>query len=245
MKPVTQLAILIIAVTSLSSCDSSEKATKPPATSTANPAADDQPDIPILPLTKGDHWIYNVRLEIPAGVTSAGASEIDSKHLLTRTYIGKIIPAIGLPEVDCFEVAAPSMPIEREFVEIHPNRVLMRGSMLMRPETTHPMWLDHAVPFVFAGMKPGTESPQVEAVDGAFSRKTQVVARESITVPAGTYPSIRLLMTGMDGDLELRRTIWFAPGIGIVREEKVRYRLGKLIFRETQELTTTSMVFKK
>ena len=43
-------------------------------------------------------------------------------------------------------------------------------------------------------------------------------------------------MTCTDGDLELRRTVWFAPGPGIVREEKSRYRLDKLIFRETQEL---------
>jgi hypothetical protein len=245
MKPVAELAIMIFAATCLSSCDSSKEVGKPPATSTAAPPAEAQSDIPILQLTKGDHWIYSVRLEIPTGITSVGASEVDTKHPLTRTYIGKIIPAIGLPEVDCFEIAAPSLPIEREFVEIHPDRILMRGSMLMRPETTHPMWLDHAVPFVFAGMKPGTESPQVEAVSGAFSRKTQVVARESITVPAGTYPSIRLLMTGMDGDLELRRTIWFAPGVGIVRDEKARYRLGKLIFRETQELTEPSLVLKK
>lgn len=245
MKSVAHFAFLIIAVPFFAACDSSKKANKTPTTPPPNLTTEAQSDIPILPLTKGDRWTYSVRLEIPDGVTSPGASEIDSKHILTRTYIGKIIPAIGLPEVDCFEVAAPAMPIEREFVEIYPDRILMRGSMLMRPETTHPMWLDHAVPFVFAGMKPGTESPKIEAVGGALSRKTQVVARESITVPAGTYPAIRLLMTGMDGDLELRRTIWFTPGIGIVREEKVRYRHGKLIFRETQELTATTVALKK
>jgi hypothetical protein len=245
MKPVAQLASLIGAVIALSSCDSSKKATKPPTSPISDAAAVVQADIPILPVTKGDHWIYQVHLEIPANTTSAGASEIDSEHPLTRTYIGKVFPAEGLPQVDCFEVVAPAMPVEREFVEIHPDRILMRGSMLMRPETTHPMWLDHAVPFVFAGMKPGTESPEIKAVGGGLSRKTQVVAREPVTVPAGTYPSIRLLMTGMDGDLELRRTIWFAPGIGIVREEKVRYRLGKLIFRETQELTETSLTLRK
>ena len=48
-------------------------------------------------------------------------------------------------------------------------------------------------------------------------------------------------MTGTDGGVELRRTIWFAPGIGIVREEKTRYRTGKLLFRETQQLAQTSL----
>jgi hypothetical protein len=150
--------------------------------------------------------------------------------------VGKISPADGLPAVDCFEVVAPVAPVEREFVEIHDDRVLMRGSMIMRPETTRPMWLDHPVPLVVAGMKAGGESPEIEAADGGLARKTRVMAREEVTVPAGTFPSIRLLMTGSDGDLELSRTIWFSPGTGIVREEKVRHRFGKLIFRETHEL---------
>jgi len=245
MRPLAHPASLILAAVSLSACDSSREKDPPPRTVQTEIAAEVQADTPILPLTQGDHWLYRVHLEIPADVTSAGAAEIDSNHQLTRTYIGKIFPAEGLPLVDCFEVAAPAMPVEREFVEIHPDRILMRGSMLMRPETTHPMWLDHAVPFVFAGMKPGTGSPEIKAVAGGLSRKTQVVAREPVTVPAGTYPSIRLLMTGMDGELELRRTIWFTPRIGIVREEKIRYRLGKLIFRETQELIQTSLALKK
>jgi hypothetical protein len=48
-------------------------------------------------------------------------------------------------------------------------------------------------------------------------------------------------MSGTDGELELWRTLWFSPGIGIVREEKTRYRLGKVIFREVHELTETSV----
>lgn len=245
MKLTVTIASLVGLVLLASSCDSAKKASASPPTSTPEATAEHQADIPILPLTKGDHWIYDVHLEIPENTTSAGAAEIDSNHQLRRTYIGKIHPADGLPLVDCFEVKAPAMPLEREFVEIYPDRVLMRGSMLMRPETTHPLWLDHPVPFVFAGMKPGTESPEVRAVAGGLSRKTQVVAREPVTVPAGTYPSIRLLMSGMDGELELRRTIWFCPGIGIVREEKIRYRHGKLIFRETQELSRTSLALNR
>jgi hypothetical protein len=194
-----------------------------------------RPDIPLLPVGKGDVWIYEVHLRIPEGITSPGAAEVDQTHLRTRTYLGKIAPAEGLPEVDCFEVIVPASPAEREFVEIHDDRILMRGSMIMRPETTRPMWLDHPVPFVIAGMKAGTESPRIQA-GGGLSRKTQVIAREDVTVPAGKFAAIRLLMSGRDGDVELRRTIWFSPGTGIVREEKIRYRLGKVIFRETQEL---------
>jgi hypothetical protein len=224
----------------LASCDSPEK----PVKAAAVPEAV-RPDVPLLPVAKGDVWIYNVHLEIPENVTSPGAAEVDQKFQRTRTYLGKVSPAEGLPEVDCFEVIAPASPAEREFVEIHDDRILMRGSMIMRPETTRPMWLDHPVPFVIAGMKAGSESPQIHATGGSLSRKTQVIAREEVAVPAGSFPSIRLLMSGSDGDLELSRTIWFSPGTGIVREEKTRYRLGRVIFRETQELAKTVLPTKR
>jgi hypothetical protein len=138
-------------------------------------------------------------------------------------------------------VTAPAAPVEREFVEIYDDKILMRGSMIMRPDTTRPMWLDQPVPLVIAGMKAGTESPLIQAAGGSLSRKTQVIGREDVTVAAGTFPCIRLLISGTDGELELRRTLWFSPGTGIVREEKTRYRLGKVIFREVHELTKTSV----
>jgi hypothetical protein len=106
----------------------------------------------------------------------------------------------------------------------------------MGSETAHPLWLDPPVPFVIAGMRPGTELPEIKDAQGAVTRKTQVIAREDVTVPAGKFASIRILTTGTDGDMELRLTRWFSPGNGIIREEKTRYRKEKLIFRETQEL---------
>ncbi len=221
----------------LGACDASKKAEakKTEATTLA------QQDTPILPVKKGDTWRYGVHLEIPADVTSPGAAEVDTSHQRVRNYLGKISPADGLPEVDCFEVIAPNSPVEREFVEITDDRILMRGSAIMRPDSTKPMWLGRAIPFVIAGMKPGTQLPELEATGGGLSRKTHVVARENVTVPAGTFPAIRILMTGKDGEFELRRTTWFSPGVGIVREEKTRYLKDKLIFRETQQLVETSV----
>lgn len=228
---IARILIPALMALSLVSCDRSKE---PAAALEAKVPT--RSDVPLLPVSKGDVWIYKVHLEIPENVTSPGAAEVDQNHQRTRTYLGKISPVAGLPEVDCFEVVVPQSPVEREFVDIHDDRILMRGSMIMRPETTRPMWLDHPVPFVVAGMKAGTESPEIQVPGGGLSRKTRVIGREDVTVPAGTFPSIRLLISGSDGDLELRRTIWFSPGTGIVREEKTRYRLGKVIFRETQEL---------
>jgi hypothetical protein len=214
----------------LNACDSEKNQPAPAASAVA------RLDIPILPVKPGDTWIYETRLEIPGNVTSAGAAAVDTTHRRTRTYLGKVAAANGLPETDCFEIVVPGSPREREFVEIKEDRVLMRGSLIMRPETTHPMWLETPVAFVIAGMKPGTAIPGFRSENGGLIRKTEVIAREDITVPAGTFHCIQLLTTGSDGEIELRRTVWFAPGKGIIREEKTRYRRDQLLFRETQEL---------
>lgn len=221
----------------LSACNpNSKSASKSSAEKTAA-----QKDTPILAVKKGDKWRYEVKLDIPADVSSPGAAGVDTSYERIRIYLGKISPAKGLPEVDCFEVSAPNSPTEREFVDISEDRILMRGSMIMRPETTKPMWLERAIPFVIAGMKPGTELPEFQTLGGELKRKTEVVARETIVVPAGSYPCIRMLTIGMDGQFELRRTIWFSPGNGIIREEKTRYLRDKLIYHENQQLVETSL----
>lgn len=232
MKTTAVRFLSLLILLSLASCDSTKKKQ---GTAGEDPLV--KADMPILPVAQGDTWTYEVSLDIPENISSPGAAEVSQKYKKTRTYLGKVAAAENLPAVDCFEVTVPGSPAEREFVEIREDKVLMRGSVIMRTETTKPMWLDHPVPFVIAGMKPGTETAEVTAPGGALSRKTQVIAREPLTVKAGTFQCLRLLMTGMDGEIELRRTIWFAPGKGIIREEKSRYRKGALIYRENQELT--------
>jgi hypothetical protein len=234
MKFLPYFIITTTAAILVSSCDSDNKGKH--AASTTPEETGGRADVPMLPVTKGDTWIYEVSLEIPENITSEGASEVKTKHTRTRTYLGKVSAAQGLPETDCFEVDVPGSPKEREFVEIHDDRILMRGSLILRPETSRPMWLDPPVPFVIAGMKPGTAMPELKTGNGVLSRRTQVIAREDIRVPAGNFQCIRILTIGNDGDIELRLTRWFSPGNGIIREEKIRYRAGKLIYRESQEL---------
>lgn len=207
-----------------------------PETGGRSPDDPAQADIPLLPVQPGDRWVYQVRLEIPEGVSSAGAASVETKYHRTRIYLGKRSAAAGLPETDCFEVEVPGSPKEREFVEIHDDRILMRGSLIVRRESTQPMWLDPPVPFVIAGMRAGTSMPELRTAGGGLIRRCEVIAREEVEVPAGRFGCIRILMTGNDGGQEMRRTIWFAPGTGIVREEKTRYRRAKLILRESQEL---------
>jgi len=69
-------------------------------------------------------------------------------------------------------------------------------------------------------------------------RGTRVIGREKVKVPAGEFDAVRLQMFGSDGKVSLRKTYWFAPGKGIVREEKIREVDGKPVMIETEELVT-------
>lgn len=201
-------------------------------------------DTPILPLKKGDSWAYSVRVNIPEGVTSPGSAAVDLNQEMERVYVGKMKIADKYPEVDIFEVTRPGAPVERELVDIYENRIMLRGSAIIAAGESGEdqiQWFETPVVFAFAGMRPGQETMKIRVQEGMRERGIQVVAREDISVPAGDFPSIRLLMTGKDGGFLLRKTIWFAPGKGIVKEEKVRYAGDKLLFRETTELVSTTV----
>lgn len=239
----TKLFVIIPGCSLLFGACDKEKTEKPPETNAVTALAEEfrKTDIPILPIEKGDFWKYKVSIEIPPGVTSEGAAAVDFETEKTRTFIGEIKISEERPPVETFEVVVPGQPVERELVEIQQDRIMMIGTVRPEAEDTKPIWLDPPIPFVIAGMRPGQEMVPFTILEGTVKRGLKVVAREEIEVPAGKYRSIRMLMTGNDGQFELRRTTWFAPGVGIVKEEKNRYAGEKLLFREITELVETNV----
>ncbi len=242
MNPNPLLKCLAISAFALASCEKKEEEAAKPANPTN--AIDQEfrkADTPILPIKKGDFWKYTIRVEVPEGVTSESGAALDVVREKTRTFLGKVKVSETHPEVDAFDVSSPGQPLERELVEIYDDRVMMRGTASPDLPDAKPMWLEPAIPFVVAGMRPGQQMLDIEVQDGARQRGLKVVAREKVKVPAGEYQAIRMLMTGNDGPFEIRRTTWFAPRVGIVKEERTRYAKEKLIMRETVEMTETSV----
>lgn len=229
----------LLCLLTLVSCDKgTESAAKPAA-----PIEDDlvKKDTPILPIKPGDYWKYEVKLEIPPEVQLEGAPEAGAVREKIRTYLGKLSPKAGLPEVDAFDVQVPGQALEREFVEIFDDRIMMRGNQYPDTPNADLVWLKVPIPFAVAGMRPGMESRQEGLYDETTTRNVKVVAREIVEVPAGSFECLRLLMVGSDGEFQIRRTTWFAPGIGIVKVEKMRYAGKKLLFRETTSLRETNL----
>lgn len=243
--PAFVLAAAIIGTLALTSCK--EEQAPPPATTPQTPAAAVTPDpkaageIPLLAIKKGDFWRYVVQVEVTSQDQPDSPPQI-TRHETTRTFLGKIKPAADKPEVDAFEVVVPNTPTERELVEIYDDRILMRGSIRITDGVASPpMWLEPPVPFVLSNIRTGSSMPALSVAEGERTRGIFVVGREDVTVPAGTFRAIRLLMTGKDLELEMRRTIWFAPGVGIVKELNTRYTKEIMLLRQTQELVETSV----
>ena len=237
-----ELYAVTLMILALFSCEKSKE--KSPATASSGIVNDElrEADMPILSIKVGDFWKYRVNVEIPPGITKAGAPATRLELGKTRTFRGKVQVSEKHPEADAFDVDVTGQVLERELVEIYEDRIMMRGTIHPNDIDAKPLWLEPAVPFVFAGLRPGQELTRLGVKGGASKRVTKVVAREKVTVPAGDFDAIRLLMTGNDGQFELHKTIWFVPKVGIVKEEKTRYSDGMLIFRETTELTETNVV---
>ncbi|MGC4015996.1 MAG: hypothetical protein QM755_15935 [Luteolibacter sp.] len=199
-------------------------------------------DIPVLKIEPGDYWSYRVRVEIPAGVTGEQAASVDTTHERVRTFLGKMPLVEGSPEADCFEVVAPNTPPTREFVNIHEDRVELRGELMMKNAESRPIVFPVPVVFFKAGLQAGDTLPMptvgAPGSTAVSQRSCAIIGREDCVVPAGTFPSVRMLMNGLDGKIETRRTLWFAPGTGIVKEERIRYAEGKVIVKETHELAS-------
>lgn len=205
-------------------------------------------DTPLLPLTVGDHWVYQVKLQVPENAQSPGSPAISQELTRKRTFKGKVKPTGDHPETDCFELEATGSPIEREFVEISEDAILMRGSEIVGAAQQTPFWLDPAVMLVRAGVMPGESLPPLQVKDPRTGieviRTIQVVGRETVTAAGRDFATIRILMTGKEGKdstLELRKTIWLAPQYGIVREEKARYVNDILMLKESMELTSLQL----
>lgn len=215
-------------------------------------AEEQLPDVPLLVVHEGDDWQYRVMAELakPDGTMDRRESTRG------RRYLGRREPVPGKGSVDVFEVSEEGRKVELEFVEIKPDVILMRGSQSVREPQGPPMLLDKGVPLVRAGLRGGEDLPVMSlgaagADAGApkVTRKLRVIGRERVEVPAGSYDVIKILMTGQEGSaeqgvVELRRTIWFAPGEGIVREDKERIVQGKLLVTEQHLLLSVSRAGK-
>jgi hypothetical protein len=104
---------------------------------------------------------------------------------------------------------------------------------------------------LFVGKKWSSRFKQVRPNGTAytFEYNLKVVAKETITVPAGTFDTFRIEARGFNLDLGagLERDIWVSPGVNadIAQDYRVRLRSGQLETQQREELVSYSPAQKR
>lgn len=195
-------------------------------------------DTPVLRIEPGDEWRYKVTIRNPKEEKSA--RPVVGSYERVRRFVGKVDPGEGRPPTDCFEVFSPGSAKMREFVEIQPEKVSLRGQSIVGEDgVQHSLiWYETPIPFFSAGLAGGETLPPIRVGSGEKNLwTTKVIGRETTEVAAGKFDAVRLQMIGVDGEVGIRRTYWFSPGVGIVREETVQESMEEVpLLIESQEL---------
>lgn len=202
-------------------------------------SAENASDVPLLALKKGDWLAYRVDVLVPEGAKSPGSAEETRKYLRVRTYEGKSKPQQAKIPTDTFLVTSSNKLADYEYLEIAPDLITIRSSELAGIATA-PFWLDPPCLLVRSGVKGGEIFPKYITKDpksgAVIQRVVQVIGREKIELIGKEFDCTRMTVSGADGGMEMRRSIWFAPGTGIVKDERTNYFEQKLLYREVQTL---------
>lgn len=206
-------------------------------------------EAPLLLLTRGDSWEYQVTVEAPHGASMPGGDDVTIRKTAdgvkasfkkTRIYIGKTKAKTGGAELDTFQIVRSGRVMEFEFSDFQKDAIYALGSKDTTKKDSKVILLNKPLLVYASANKPGDQW-EIKSGDGVktamFTRKFRVFGEEEVRVPAGTFKAIRIVMTGQSGPTEIKRTIWFAKGKGFVKEEKTYYSESKRLIHQVMELS--------
>ncbi|MGJ8633129.1 MAG: TapB family protein [Luteolibacter sp.] len=210
---------------------------------TSQNLAETETQPPVLSVSPGDFWNYSVERSVPAGILHDDSPAKSDIQTLRREYLGKIHFEGRQEPVEAFQVTGTGgIPTVQELVEIFPDRIMSLG--YFRPDSgmPAPVWNPQPIPFFVASASQGQIIGNFQTPGGKSGRQLKVIAHETVSVPAGDYPAVLLLLNDNEiTGIEVLTKTWFAPGVGIVKEEKSRFIKGKLVTREITSLVSTSL----
>ena len=227
---------------------------RPEAPSAPPPAPPTRPSIsqsPPLPVAPGTFWEYEVTTELPEN-----AVELTAHWVKTRPLAGRRLRATRTTTLD----GPASLPsgealrfttrvndvVERvDYRLVSPEQIAdVATDLLGLPpadggETpVRQITLPEPLPLVRFPIETGDSWDARFMVDGhPVNRTFDVLGRETIRVPAGTYEAWRIRAIGSDRPGHtVESTTWFAPGIGFVKSRAIHTAAFGLLKIETAEL---------
>lgn len=197
---------------------------------------------------KGEVWRYRVQKEIPLQVKLTKEDQArhpertESGYLFTfdrtRTCNGtRLANQVG-EELTSMEVFEAGERKGEELYDINERGVYTKAWIPHGMDADQPgILLKEGVVLATPNLQPG----QVWKGKGAKGGREflfRVIEIGPVTVPAGTFKAARIQMAGSPDNRgrSLKRTVWFAENVGIVKEEVVSYGPKRTLVREQSEL---------
>jgi len=192
------------------------------------------------PLAPGSKWTYHIHHELGEGVqfgeqdaAKATGNELD----FTVVAQAAATETIGGKQYTRVEATREGKPWMTEWYRLTPDGLFVGKTVEYDSHSTHVM--DPEQKRLSAQLTPG-ESWIWDPKDAPLRFKTTVVATEPVDVPAGHYQATRLVMTGMikvdAGMVQIFEQTWFAPGVGIVKQDTDTLAQGHLLTRVVMTL---------
>lgn len=206
---------------------------------------------PIWKPEVGDSWTYQVVVEVQEGTELPEAIEGQKiEKLVGKTRVSYTQTSVyqGLksmvedgPEVHAFYVSNGKQLEEIEYMNITETAVEAAGSKHEGKEPKDVMPLSKAIPLIRSEWKGGEAFPfMMDHVIGEqkvrLIRKFKVLGWETLETDAGKFKALHVQVTGLNGPMEIKRSYWFTPGTGFIKEVKKYYLGDKTIFTQTRVL---------
>lgn len=228
---------------------------RPPAGGVPGGLPTEPPDTPVsalLPTIPGTTWEYEVTTELPENAVELTGTDGTSRPLAGRrlraTRVTTLDGPANLPAGRAVRFTTRvNGELERvDYREISSRQIADIATDLLGPtanETGEPVvrqiTLAQPLVLVRAPLAVGDSWQTRFQIDGhPITRTFDVIGRETIRVPAGTFDTWRIRAIGSDRPgHSLESTTWFAPGIGFVKSRVVHTAAFGLLKIETEELT--------
>ena len=203
----------------------------------------------------GEIWKYRVEKAIPLGVSLSPADArrhtetTDVAQLITfeqtRRCNGKRNFQSVMPALTAIAIREDGELLGEELYEIHMDGVFSWGWIPDDMKADGAQLLENGVPLAKAPMRPG-QSWESNGREPGEPFLFKVIERGEITVPAGTFRATRVQITnesrsanpvtGEEQTTSLKRSLWLAEDVGILKEETVYYTGGDVTVKQTSEL---------
>ena len=211
--------------------------------------------IPYFSPLPGEVWKYRVEKAIPLGVPLSPADarrhtkSTDAAQLITFEQTRKCNGTRKFqsitPALTTIAILEEGKLLGEELYEIQMDGFLSWGWIPDDLKAEEAQLLNKGVPLAKASMRPG-ESWESNGREPGNPFLFKVIEREELTVPAGTFRSTRIQIThksssynpvtGEEEPTSLKRSLWLARDVGILKEETVYYTGSDVTVKQTSEL---------